>query len=144
MNSQLNNIILKHSVARNLLENITLSTILMCNTSFEETFQKFLHITLHVSTNTINSRVKVKVTSRLTISRPVRLGVKRPSGTRDQFFYLLEIFFQTVTVCYVVAPSLTRGRVCNLLLLLVLASAVMLGSVLSDERSGLSFVSISL
>jgi hypothetical protein len=46
--------------------------------------------------------------------------------------------------CYFVAPSLTIGRVCNLLLLLVLASAVRLGSALSDERSGLSFVSISL
>jgi hypothetical protein len=37
-----------------------------------------------------------------------------------------------------------RERVCNLLLLLVLASAVTLGSALSDERSGLSFDSISL
>jgi hypothetical protein len=36
--------------------------------------------------------VKVKVTLRPTVSRPVRLGVRRPSGTRDQFFYLLEIF----------------------------------------------------
>jgi hypothetical protein len=38
-------------------------------------------------------QAKVKVTFRATISRPVRLGVRRPSGTRDQFFYLLEIFF---------------------------------------------------
>jgi hypothetical protein len=38
-------------------------------------------------------QVKVKVTLRPTISRPVCLGVRRPSGTRDQFFYLLEIFF---------------------------------------------------
>jgi hypothetical protein len=37
--------------------------------------------------------VEVKVTLRLTISRPVRLGVRRPSGTRGQFFILLEIFF---------------------------------------------------
>jgi hypothetical protein len=44
-------------------------------------------------------------------------------------------------VCYFVASSLTRGQVCNLLLLLVLASAVPLGSALSDERLGLSFVS---
>jgi hypothetical protein len=36
---------------------------------------------------------KVKVTLRPTISsRPVRHGVRRPSGTRDQFFFLLEIF----------------------------------------------------
>jgi hypothetical protein len=36
----------------------------------------------------------------------------------------LEIFFRQLRVCYFVALSLTRGRVCNLLLLLVLASAV--------------------
>jgi hypothetical protein len=83
--------------------------------------------------------VKVKVTLRPKTSRPVRLGVRRPSETRDQFFYLLEIFFYTVAVCYVVAPSLTRGPVCNLLYLPVLASAVTLGSSVSDERSGLSF-----
>jgi hypothetical protein len=29
------------------------------------------------------------------MSRPLRLGVRRPSETRDQFFYLLEIFFET-------------------------------------------------
>jgi hypothetical protein len=52
---------------------------------------------------------KVKVTLRPIMSRPVRLGVTLTSGTRDQFFYLLEIFFETVTVCYVVAPSLMRG-----------------------------------
>jgi hypothetical protein len=40
-----------------------------------------------------SAKVKVKVTLRPKISRPVRLGVSRPSGTRDQFFYLLEIFF---------------------------------------------------
>jgi hypothetical protein len=42
----------------------------------------------------------------------------------DRFFFLLEIFFRQLRVCYFVAPSLTRGRVCKLLLLLVLASAV--------------------
>jgi hypothetical protein len=31
--------------------------------------------------------------SQPTISRPVRLGARRPSGTRDQFIFLLEIFF---------------------------------------------------
>jgi hypothetical protein len=63
-----------------------------------------------------------------TVSRPLRLGVRHPSGTHDQFFFLLEILFRQLRVCYFVAPSLTRGRVCNLLLLLVLASAVQLES----------------
>jgi hypothetical protein len=36
-------------------------------------------------------------------------------GTRDQFYFLLEIHFRQLRVCYFVAPSLTRGRVCNLL-----------------------------
>jgi hypothetical protein len=79
---------------------------------------------------------------RPTLSRPVHLGVRRPSGTSDQYYFLLEIFFRQLRVCYFVAPSLTGGRVCNLLLLLVLASAVPLGPALSDERSGLSFVSM--
>jgi hypothetical protein len=47
-----------------------------------------------------------------------------PIRARDHFFFLLEIFFRQLRVCYFVAPSLTRGWVCNLLLLLVLASAV--------------------
>jgi hypothetical protein len=42
-------------------------------------------------------------------------GVRLPSGTRDQFFFLLETSFRQLRVCYFVAPSLTRGRVCNLL-----------------------------
>jgi hypothetical protein len=42
----------------------------------------------------------------------------------DQFFFLLEIFLRHLRVCYFVTPSLTRGGICNLLLLLVLASAV--------------------
>jgi hypothetical protein len=86
--------------------------------------------------------VKVKVTLRPTISQPVHLGVRRPSGTRDQFFFLLEFFFQTVAVRYRVSSSLMRGRVCNLLLLLVPTIAVSLLSALSDERSGLSFIYI--
>jgi hypothetical protein len=59
--------------------------------------------------------VEVEVNLRPTVSRPVCLGVRRPSGTSDQFFFLLEISFTQLWVCYFVAPSLTRGRVCNLL-----------------------------
>jgi hypothetical protein len=47
---------------------------------------------------------------------------------REQFLFLLEIFFRILQDCYFVTPSLTRGWVCNLLLLLVLYSAVPLRS----------------
>jgi hypothetical protein len=50
-----------------------------------------------------------------TVCRPVRLGVRYPSGTRDQFFPPLEISIRQLWVCYFVALSLTRKRVCNLL-----------------------------
>jgi hypothetical protein len=73
-------------------------------------------------------QVKVKVMLRPTVSQPIRLGVRHPSGTHDQFFFPLEILFRQLRVCYFVTPSLTRGRVCNLLLVMVLASAVPLGS----------------
>jgi hypothetical protein len=59
--------------------------------------------------------VEVEVNLRPTVSRPVCSGVWRPSGTRNQFFFRLEISFKQLRVCYFVAPSLTRGRVCNLL-----------------------------
>jgi hypothetical protein len=59
--------------------------------------------------------IEVEVNLRPTVSRPVCLGVRRPSGTHDQFFFLLEISFRQLRVHYFVAPSLTRGRVCNLL-----------------------------
>jgi hypothetical protein len=47
---------------------------------------------------------------------------------RDQFFFLLENFLRELRVCYFMEPYLTRGRICCLLLLLGLASAVPLGS----------------
>jgi hypothetical protein len=56
-----------------------------------------------------------EVNLRLTVSRPVCPGVRRPSVTRDQFFFLLEISFRQLRVLILVAPSLTRGRVCNVL-----------------------------
>jgi hypothetical protein len=63
----------------------------------------------------IEVEVEVEVNLLPTVSRPAFLGVRLPSGTRDQFFFLLEIFFRQLRVCYFVAPSLTIGRVCNLL-----------------------------
>jgi hypothetical protein len=39
-------------------------------------------------------------------------------GPEPNFFLLIEIFFRHLRACYFVAPSLTRGRICNLLLLL--------------------------
>jgi hypothetical protein len=64
-------------------------------------------------------------------------------GPANNFFFLFENLFCTVAVCYFVASSRERGR-CNLLLLLVLARAVLLGFALPDERSSLYFVNISL
>jgi hypothetical protein len=62
-------------------------------------------------------------------------------GTATNFSVSLKFSFRQLRFVIFVASSLTRGWVCNLLLLLVLASAVPLESALSDERSGLSFVS---
>jgi hypothetical protein len=77
----------------------------------------------------LSRKLEVEVKLRPTVSRPVRLDVRHSSGTSGQFFFLLEIVFRQLRVCYFVAPSLTRGRVFNLLLLLVS---------LAQSHSGLS------
>jgi hypothetical protein len=65
------------------------------------------------SNSSLNSRSRSYI--RPAVSRPVCRGVRRPSGTCNQFYFLLEIFFRQLQVCNIVTPSLTRGRVCNLL-----------------------------
>jgi hypothetical protein len=71
------------------------------------------------------------------------VGIKHPTGVYDQIF----ITVRHLRVCWIGAPSLMRGRVCRLKLLLALASAVILGSEsrgtrdhnLMSQISGLSF-----
>jgi hypothetical protein len=61
---------------------------------------------------------------RWTVSRQVCLGIKHSSRAYDQIF----ITVWQLRVCCCGAFSLTRGRVCRLQLLLVLASAVIIRS----------------
>jgi hypothetical protein len=65
--------------------------------------------------NVFNRPLRSNGSLRLIISRPVCRGVRRPSGTCGQFFFLLKIYFRRLRFCNFVAPSLTRGWVCNLL-----------------------------
>jgi hypothetical protein len=58
--------------------------------------------------------VKIKVILRPTVSRPVRPGVRHPSGTGDQFFpFSVWLFFRQFRGCWCGAPSLTKSRVCT-------------------------------
>jgi hypothetical protein len=79
--------------------------------------------------------VEVKVNLRPTVSRPVCPGVRHPSGTCDQFFFRHEISCRELRLSYFVAPSLTRGRVCNFLLKLLLGLGVEVTLLTTDNQS---------
>jgi hypothetical protein len=70
-------------------------------------------------------QVKVKVTLRLTVSQSVSLGVEPHLGLMTRY---LAITIWELRSCFCGAPSLTRGRVCLLYMLLGLPNAVFLGS----------------
>jgi hypothetical protein len=55
-----------------------------------------LPVAAETSTETLLLKwdIKVEVNLRPTVSRPVCPGVRSTSGTRDQFFFLLEISFR--------------------------------------------------
>jgi hypothetical protein len=69
--------------------------------------------------------VKVKFTLRLTVSQSVSLGVEPYLGLMARY---LAITIWQLRSCFCGAPSLSRGRVCLLYMLLGLPNAVFLGS----------------
>jgi hypothetical protein len=77
-----------------------------------------------IESRTEMTGVSLSLISRPTVRRPCCRGIKHPSGADDQIF----ITIIQLLVCWCGVISLTRGRICRLQLLLVLASADNVGS----------------
>jgi hypothetical protein len=95
----------QRSTGQNLPSHLYIGVVLIGNFLLKEVWQML--VTQMTREGEVNLRP--------TVSRPVCPGVRRPSGTCDQFFFLLEISFRQLRLCYFVAAYLTRGWICNLL-----------------------------
>jgi hypothetical protein len=79
---------------------------------------------LEIRYGSLSLSLSLSLMLRPTVSWPVSLGIEHPSGAYDH----ICITVRQLRVCWCGALSLTRGQVYRLDLLLVLASAVVLGS----------------